>query len=63
MIENNLAKVEIYQYYENPFSYKIETDYYFPISPEATFNDFRAIIDENTLVGTVKDKTVAKKEY
>ncbi len=62
-IENNLAKVELSQYYENTFDYKIETNYYFPISPDATFDSFKAIIDDKTLIGEVKDKTKAKEEY
>jgi len=55
-IENNIAKVELSQYYTNPFYYKIETDYYFPISPDATFDSFKATIGNKTLVGIVKDK-------
>ncbi len=62
-IDNNLAKVELSQYYENTFDFKIETDYYFPISPDATFDSFRAMIDDKTLIGEVKDKTEAKQEY
>ena len=62
-IVNNLAKVELSQYYANTFDYAIETDYYFPISPDATFDSFKAVVGNETLVGEVKNKTEAKREY
>jgi len=44
-------------------THTLDSDFYFPISPDATFDSFKAIIDGKTLDGTVKSKTAAKAEY
>ncbi len=41
-IENNMAQVELSQYYENSLDKTIEINYYFPISPDATIVSFKA---------------------
>ena len=62
-ITNNIARVEMTQHYSNPFDFPIETNYKFPINPDAVFDKFTAQIGEKILVGEIKDKTAAKQEY
>lgn len=62
-IVNGLAKVSLTQTYFNPLDCFLELQYSFPIDPKACLYSFQAKFDDQLLVGRVKEKEEAKKEY
>jgi len=62
-IIDSLAFVCLAQNYINSSSLTIETEFFFSISDNACFYEFIAIIDQQTMIGQVKEKQEAKAEY
>jgi hypothetical protein len=62
-IVENLARVEIEQEYENNSPVALETTYNFPISSEAVFDSFKAIVGEKVIVGQIKELEQARTEF
>jgi Ca-activated chloride channel family protein len=59
----NVARIELKQHYRNVSPTFLEAEYYFPISSQACFIDFRAEFEGKVVRGVVKEKEQAKKEY
>ena len=51
------------QEYYNDFSASLETEFFFPISPDACFDSFQATFNDTTITGLVKQKQQAQEEY
>ena len=50
--------------FQNNYDKNIETEYLFPISVKSVFHNFEATFEDGTvIVGKIKKKDVAKKEY
>lgn len=62
-INNGVAKVTLLQTYHNNYEIPLETEYLFPINPDAVFDGFQAKIGDKTLVGFIKEKKEAQSEY
>jgi len=63
-IIHNTSKVLYSQTYENTSSHQLlETEFYFPISPDACFDSFEAEFNDTKIKGVIKKKEKAKKEY
>ena len=63
IINEGIAKVSITQEYHNDKNIALETEYYFPINPDAVFDQFEAILAEKIIFGYIKEKNQAKKEH
>ncbi|CAF1244398.1 unnamed protein product, partial [Didymodactylos carnosus] len=57
------AEVVLYQLYHNNSSQAIEAKYVFPLDEHSTVCGFEAHINNKVIVGVVKEKEQAKKEY
>ncbi|CAF1257536.1 unnamed protein product, partial [Didymodactylos carnosus] len=57
------AEVVLYQLYHNNSSRAIEAKYVFPLDEHSTVCGFEAHINNKVIVGVVKEKEQAKKEY
>jgi hypothetical protein len=62
-VMDTLARIEIEQEYENDNEEALETEYYFPISDKSVFDSFQAQVGARTIIGEIKEKEQAKKEY
>ena len=62
-IHESLAKVTFSQTYQNPSDVLLETEYFFPIPPNARFDAFQARYEGVTINGIIKEKEKAKEEY
>ncbi|KAM4700272.1 protein mono-ADP-ribosyltransferase PARP4 isoform 2-T2 [Discoglossus pictus] len=58
-----LAQVVVFQTYKNNISYPIEAKYVFPLDSTAAVCGFEAFINGKHIVGEVKEKKQAHKEY
>lgn len=63
LLVNNVAQVTLEQQYENPTRSTLELEYMFPIDPAACITAFKATFDESEIVGVVKEKEEAKRDY
>ena len=62
-IHESIAKVTFSQTYQNPTDSLLETEYLFPIPPNARFDAFQARYENITINGVIKEKETAQKEY
>ena len=62
-IHESIAKVTFSQTYQNPSDVLLETEYFFPIPPNARFDAFQARYEGVTINGIIKEKEKAKEEY
>src|ERR1700754_1542533 len=62
-IYQNIARVIYSQEYVNNNNVLLETEFFFPISPDACFDSFQATFNDTTIKGVVKEKEKAKEEY
>ena len=62
-IHESIAKVTFSQTYQNPSDLLLETEYFFPIPPNARFDTFQACYEGVTINGIIKEKERAQKEY
>jgi len=62
-INEGIARVYILQEYLNDKNVSLETEYRFPINPDAVFDGFEARIDNKYLIGHIKEKKQAQQEY
>ena len=62
-IHGGLAKVTLLQNYTNPENEPINLHYQFPISSTLVFHSFKAHYKDTVIVGKVKEKKQAKKEF
>ena len=62
-IHESIAKVTFSQTYQNPTDSLLETEYLFPIPPNARFDAFQARYENITINGVIKEKEAAQKEY
>lgn len=62
-IQENVARIKIEQEYTNDLGKDINIEYLFPISDSAIFDHFEAQIGNKTIVGVIKEKQEAKKEF
>ena len=62
-IVHNVAQVFYTQQYYNDSTALLETEFFFPISPDACFDSFQASFNNTTIVGVVKQKQQAQEEY
>ena len=62
-IVHNTARVFYTQDYYNDFHASLETEFFFPISPDACFDSFQAKFSDTTITGLVKQKQQAQEEY
>lgn len=58
-----IAKVVIYQEYENNEEDLIEAEYLFPLNDLATVSGFEAFINDKHVIGVCKEKEQAHREY
>ena len=58
-----LAEVSVVQGYMNMESKAIEVLYYFPIEESAVVTNVEAVVEGRRVVGKVKEKQEARKEY
>src|SRR4051812_13163171 len=54
-IVENLARVEIEQEYLNDSELNLETTFKFPISSDAVFDSFKAVVGEKIIIGQIKE--------
>ncbi len=59
----NVARVELTQYYRNLSESFLESEYYFAVRTQACISEFRAEFDGKIVRGVVKEKEKARKEY
>ena len=62
-INEGISRVSIIQEYHNNQNVSLETEYLFPINPDAVFDAFQAKIGNKTFIGWIKEKKQAQKEY
>lgn len=62
-IFESTAKVRFSQTYVNDSDSLLETEYFFPIPPNARFDSFSAKTKDTTIKGVIKKKEEAKTEY
>ena len=62
-IVHNTARVFFTQEYYNDFNAALETEFFFPISPDACFDSFQAKFSDTIITGVVKQKQQAQGEY
>jgi len=62
-IIHNTARVFYTQVYYNEANLLLESDFFFPISPDACFDSFEAKFNNTTIKGVIKKKEEAKEEY
>ena len=62
-IIHNVAKVSYTQVYHNSSQALLETEFFFPISPDACFDSFEAKFNNTVVKGVIKEKQKAKEEY
>ena len=62
-IVHNIARVFYTQEYYNDSNAALETEFFFPISPDACFDSFQAKFNDTTITGIVKQKQQAQEEY
>jgi len=62
-IIHNTARVFYTQVYYNEANTLLESDFFFPISPDACFDSFEAKFNNTTIKGVIKKKEEAKEEY
>ena len=62
-INEGISRVSIIQEYHNNQNVSLETEYLFPINPDAVFDTFQAKIGNKTFIGWIKEKKQAQKEY
>ena len=62
-IVHNAARVFYTQEYYNDFDAAFETEFFFPISPDACFDSFQAKFSDTIITGVVKQKQQAQEEY
>ncbi|KAG1683284.1 Poly [ADP-ribose] polymerase 4 [Nymphon striatum] len=60
---DSIGKVTIYQEYKNYSNEAIEAKYVFPLDESAAVCGFEAFINEKHVIGEVKEKETAHKEY
>ena len=58
-IFHNIAQVTYSQDYFNNTDLLLETEFFFPISPDACFDSFQAAFNDITIKGVVKEKNIA----
>ena len=62
-ILHNVATTTYTQVYQNNDNNLLETEFFFPISPDACFDSFQAKFNDTTIQGVIKKKEEAKEEY
>ena len=62
-IEDYIAETTYSQVYQNENDMVLETEYFFPISSEACFHNFRVKFGSVIIEGDVKEKEQARKQY
>jgi len=62
-IIHNVATVTYTQVYQNNDNSLLETEFFFPISPDACFDSFQAKFNDTVIEGVIKKKEEAKEEY
>ena len=62
-IIHNTARVFYTQVYYNEANSLLESEFFFPISPDACFDSFEAKFADTTIKGVIKKKEEAKEEY
>ena len=62
-IAGNLARVEIIQSFENPFTQAVEAIYTFPLPDEAAVDDMEIKIGDRLIKGSITERQEARKIY
>lgn len=62
-VYDSTAKVTFSQTYRNNTDALLETEYFFPIPPNARFDTFQAVYENKTIDGVIREKETAQKEY
>ncbi|MBD2122718.1 VIT domain-containing protein [Trichocoleus sp. FACHB-262] len=62
-IAGNLARVEVTQSFENPFTTTLEAVYIFPLPDEAAVDDMLICIGDRTIQGSIKKRQEAQQIY
>ncbi|MBD1860946.1 MULTISPECIES: VIT domain-containing protein [Trichocoleus] len=62
-IAGNLARVEVTQSFENPFTTTLEAVYIFPLPDEAAVDDMLIRIGDRTIQGSIKKRQEAQQIY
>jgi len=62
-VSGGVAEVELVQGFVSNAETALQSEYIFPLSPRAAVHAFQASIDGTVLVGVVKEKAQAQKEY
>jgi Ca-activated chloride channel homolog len=62
-IAGNLARVEVVQTFENPFTTTLEAVYTFPLPDEAAVDEMEIRMGDRTIKGSIKERQVAQQIY
>jgi hypothetical protein len=62
-ISNSVAEVQVSQVYENNSNQVIECDFVFAITARAAFHSLKVVFEDRIVIGVIKEKEQAKKEY
>ena len=62
-IKDNIATVEVSEVFQNPYNYRIEGDYIFPIPKKAVISKFLLYMGEKKIVGKIYEREEARKIY
>lgn len=62
-VSGAVARAEVTQTYQNPFSYPIETIYTFPLPENAAVDDMRIVIGERVIEAEIKRRNEAREAY
>ncbi len=62
-IEDNVAQVVVDQEFENPYSFRIEGTYIFPLPEDATISSFSLVMDGKEIKGEVLERDKARQIY
>jgi len=62
-IAGNIARVEVTQHFQNPFTTTLEATYIFPLPDEAAVDDMLIRIGDRTIQGSIKRRQEAQQIY
>jgi Ca-activated chloride channel family protein len=62
-VAGGIARVQVTQTYQNPFTYPIETTYVFPLPENSAVDDMKMVIGERIIQAEIQERAQAKATY
>lgn len=62
-IAGGIARVEVTQTYQNPFTYPIETTYVFPLPENSAVDDMKMVIGDRVIQAEIQERAQAQATY